>query len=242
MLKPFGRFLELGKRDFYLNRRIHLRPLRQNISYFAIDVDQLPIQRPDLARALLGEVSAALGEGAIRPLAHRSFPFAEHRRRLPPDAGLGAYRQAGAGAATDNAGDPAAPAAASSRCARDGTYLVTGGISGFGFAAARWLAAHGAGSIALLGRRGGDTPGAGERVAELRALGADVRIYAGRCRRSRPRCRRCSTRSAGNQPPLRGVDARRLGDRRRARRRSGRRRHSRHAAAKARRRGRCSTA
>ncbi len=76
VLKPFGRFLELGKRDFYLNRRIHLRPLRQNISYFAIDVDQLPIQRPDLARALLSEIATALGEGAIRPLAHRSFPFA----------------------------------------------------------------------------------------------------------------------------------------------------------------------
>ena len=50
VLKPFGRFLELGKRDLYLNRRIHLRPLRQNISYFAIDIDQLPIRRPDLAR------------------------------------------------------------------------------------------------------------------------------------------------------------------------------------------------
>src|SRR5262249_45586498 len=53
VLKPFGRFLELGKRDLYLNRRIHLRPLRQNISYFAIDIDQLPIRRPDLARRLL---------------------------------------------------------------------------------------------------------------------------------------------------------------------------------------------
>ena len=77
VLKPFGRFLELGKRDFYLNRRIHLRPLRQNISYFAIDVDQLPMRRPDLARALLAEVSAALVEGAIRPLAHRIFSFGE---------------------------------------------------------------------------------------------------------------------------------------------------------------------
>src|SRR5262249_39997981 len=75
VFKPFGRFLELGKRDFYLNRRIHLRPLRQNISYFGIDVDQLPIQRPDLARALLTEVSEALSEGAIRPLAHRTFGF-----------------------------------------------------------------------------------------------------------------------------------------------------------------------
>src|SRR5262249_37371430 len=76
VLKPFGRFLELGKRDLYLNRRIRLRPLRQNISYFTIDIDQLPIRRPDLARALLAEVSSALSEGAIRPLAHRVFTFA----------------------------------------------------------------------------------------------------------------------------------------------------------------------
>src|SRR5713101_4369089 len=61
----------------------------------------------------------------------------------------------------------------------DGTYLVTGGLSGFGFAAARWLAEHGAGSIALLGRRGGQTPGAADRVVELTALGAEVSIYAG---------------------------------------------------------------
>jgi len=77
VLKPFGRFLELGKRDFYLNRRIHLRPLRQNISYFAIDVDQLPVRRPDLARQLLTEVSTALFNDEIRPLAHRIFSFGE---------------------------------------------------------------------------------------------------------------------------------------------------------------------
>src|SRR5260370_41257459 len=65
VLRPFGRFLELGKRDLYLNRRIHLRPLRQNISYFAIDIDQLPIRRPDLARELLSEVSSALSERPI---------------------------------------------------------------------------------------------------------------------------------------------------------------------------------
>src|SRR5207247_10459982 len=76
VLRPFGRFLELGKRDLYLNRRIHLRPLRQNISYFAIDIDQLPTRRPDLPRALLSEVSAALSDGSILQLAHRMFAFA----------------------------------------------------------------------------------------------------------------------------------------------------------------------
>src|SRR5438034_11808514 len=62
---------------------------------------------------------------------------------------------------------------------RDGTYLVTGGLTGFGFAAARWLAEHGAGSVALLGRRGAATPGAEDHVAELRSLGAEVSIHAG---------------------------------------------------------------
>jgi NADPH:quinone reductase-like Zn-dependent oxidoreductase/NADP-dependent 3-hydroxy acid dehydrogenase YdfG/acyl carrier protein len=176
VLKPFGRFLELGKRDFYLNSRIHLRALRQNISYFAIDVDQLPMQRPDLARALLDEVSEALAAGTIRPLAHRAFPFAaiEDAFRLMQASGhigkVVLLPEANAGLRL--------PPATEIALRRDGTYLVTGGLTGFGFAAARWLAEHGAGSIALIGRRGIATPGAEDRVAELRALGAQASIHA----------------------------------------------------------------
>jgi phthiocerol/phenolphthiocerol synthesis type-I polyketide synthase C len=177
VLKPFGRFLELGKRDFYLNRRVHLRPLRQNISYFAIDVDQLPVQRPDLARSLLSEVSAALSEGAIRPLAHRTFGFGaigDAFRLMQASGHIGKLVLVPNG----NAGVRLRQAP-EMNLRRDGTYLVTGGISGFGFAAARWLVQHGAGSIALLSRRGAATPGAAERADELRTLGAQVYIYAG---------------------------------------------------------------
>jgi phthiocerol/phenolphthiocerol synthesis type-I polyketide synthase C len=176
VLKPFGRFLELGKRDFYLNRRIHLRPLRQNISYFAIDVDQLPVQRPDLARSLLGEVSEALSSGAIRPLAHRIFTFAtlgDAFRLMQASGHIGKLVLVPNGNARVRLRQTSDIA-----LRRDGTYLVAGGISGFGFAAARWLAQHGAGSIALVGRRGMETPGAAEGALELRALGADVRVYA----------------------------------------------------------------
>ncbi|MBV8738196.1 MAG: acyltransferase domain-containing protein [Alphaproteobacteria bacterium] len=68
LLCPFGRFLELGKRDFYVNRRLHLRPLRHNVSYFAIDIDQLPLRRPALARSLLAEVLALLRRFSQLPL------------------------------------------------------------------------------------------------------------------------------------------------------------------------------
>jgi acyl transferase domain-containing protein/acyl carrier protein len=177
LLKPFGRFLELGKRDFYLNRRFHLRPLRQNVSYFAIDIDQLPLRRPDLARDLLAEIATALEKGEIRPLAHRTFSFGEidDAFRLMQSSGhigkLVLVPGANEGVRLRQ------PPEFVGR--RDGTYLVTGGIEGFGFAAARWLVARGAGSIALLGRRGSDTPGCSARVAELAAEGALVKVYRG---------------------------------------------------------------
>ena len=46
ILRPFGRLLELGKRDFYENNRIGLRPFRHNIRYFAVDADQIMALRP----------------------------------------------------------------------------------------------------------------------------------------------------------------------------------------------------
>jgi phthiocerol/phenolphthiocerol synthesis type-I polyketide synthase C len=177
VLKPFGRFLELGKADLYLNRRIRLRPFRQNISYFAVDIDQLPVSWPDLARRLLGEVSEALFKGEIRPLALRIFSFAEldDALRLMQSSGhigkLVLVPRANAGVQLRQASEIA--------LRRDGTYLVTGGIDGFGYECARWLAAHGAGSIALVGRRGPATPGCNTRIAELEAAGAEVRVYQG---------------------------------------------------------------
>jgi phthiocerol/phenolphthiocerol synthesis type-I polyketide synthase C len=176
LLKPFGRFVELGKRDFYENRRFGARPLRQNISYFAVDVDQLPARRLELAKALLAEVAAALAADEIRPLAHRCFAFAElddafrlmraaqHIGKLVliPDSNAGIALSRTPKFVLHN----------------DAAYVVTGGLDGFGFATARWLAERGAGHLALIGRRGLDTPGATERIAELEAMGAKIAAYA----------------------------------------------------------------
>ncbi|MGH7031774.1 MAG: SDR family NAD(P)-dependent oxidoreductase, partial [Stellaceae bacterium] len=175
VVKPFGRFLELGKRDFYLNRRLHLRPLRQNVSYFAIDIDQLPLRRPALARSLLAEVSRLLAEGAIRPLAYRVFRFSEIDDAFRLMQSSGHIGKLVLVPAADLGVPLREPRAFTAR--RDGTYLITGGLDGFGFEAARWLVAHGAGSIALLGRRGLETPGCRAGIAELEAAGAEVRVY-----------------------------------------------------------------
>ena len=202
VVKPFGRFLELGKRDFYLNRRLHLRPLRQNVSYFAIDVDQLPLHRPALAKELLAEVSSLLAAGAIRPLAHRIFDFAEVDdafRLMQSSAHIGKLVLA------PNPQRPVALCAQSAFTARhDGTYLVTGGLDGFGFEAARWLVAHGAGAIALVGRRGLDTPGSETRIAELAVAGVQVRVYRADVA-DRDSLARVLDEIRAGLPPLRGI-------------------------------------
>jgi len=73
LLKPFGRFLELGKRDFYENTHIGLRPFRNNISYFGIDADQLLQERPALAQQLFGEMMALFKQGILHPLPYTVF-------------------------------------------------------------------------------------------------------------------------------------------------------------------------
>lgn len=179
VLKPFGRFLELGKRDFFENTPIGLRPFKDNISYFGIDADQLLIARPELAGRLFEEVMGLFRKGVLTPLPHRTFPAArveEAFRTMQAARHIGKVVVSFENQAIETVKLSAAEA--DIQFDRDGTFLVTGGLAGFGLETARWLAERGAGALVLLGRRGAKTPGAQEAVAELEALGARVKVAA----------------------------------------------------------------
>ncbi|NKC34519.1 type I polyketide synthase, partial [Falsiroseomonas selenitidurans] len=170
LVKPFGRFVELGKRDYVENRRAPIRPLRRNASYFAVDVDELPRARPGQAARLLGQVRDRLQDGTLRPLPHALFGPEEVEaafRTLQASAHIGklvirppAERPAAAAAWAPPAGQ---------------TIVVVGGTRGFGLATARWLVAQGATHLALIGRRGGEEAAAALR--ELSALGARPALH-----------------------------------------------------------------
>ncbi|MBO1079810.1 SDR family NAD(P)-dependent oxidoreductase [Roseomonas haemaphysalidis] len=172
LCKPFGRFVELGKRDFFENTRVGLRPWRRNLTYFGVDVDQLPKARPALARALLARIGQRLDSGALQPLPHAVRPAGEVEaafRTLQASAQIGKLVLQ----------PPAeAPAPAPAWTPPEGAILVVGGTSGFGFETAKWLAARGATRLALLSRRGGTAPGAEAAVRALAALGASATVHA----------------------------------------------------------------
>ena len=163
VLKPFGRFLELGKRDFYENTRVGLRPFRNNLSYFGIDADQLMSARPDLTQRLFTEVLALFEQGVLHPLPYRAFDATEvvdAFRHMQQSKHIGkivvTYGNGVQGAHT-------LPKTDTRRLelSADATYLVTGGLSGFGLRTAEWLADRGARHLLLLSRRGAAATGAG---------------------------------------------------------------------------------
>lgn len=154
ILKPFGRFLELGKRDFYENSKIGLRPFRNNISYFGIDADQLMSERPELTQKLFAEVMTLFHNRELFALPYQAFEandVVDAFRYMQQAKQIGkiviTYRQ------------PVLPRAIagtrpSLNLSADASYLVTGGVSGFGFKTAQWLAEKGAKHLVLISRGG----------------------------------------------------------------------------------------
>ena len=77
LLRAYGRFLEIGKTDIYQNRLLGLAPFQNNLSYFAIDLDRLLRERPQVVRPMFLEVMEQFRAGCYRPLPLQAFAAAE---------------------------------------------------------------------------------------------------------------------------------------------------------------------
>ena len=180
VLKPFGRFLELGKRDFYENTKIGLRPFRNNISYFGIDADQLMKVHPVLTQKIFREVMGLFSEGVLHPLPYQSF---EADDVVDAFRYMQQARQIGKIVVTYRNGINHVHAPKITHRALQlspsATYLVTGGLGGFGLKTAQWLVEKGAKNLVLVSRSGPVSSEAISSLAELRAKG--VRVHAAAC-------------------------------------------------------------
>ena len=212
VLGKFGRFLEIGKRDIYENTRLGLRPFRNNLTYFAIDLDLFFRELPERASALLREVLKRFEEGVFTPLPLRefhvtqaveAFRYMAQRRNigkvvLTLDDAAAALR-----AATDES--PAGMAAGAPFEVRaEATYLITGGFGGLGLLAAHWLLAKGARHLALMGRSAPEGP-ARLTVEELEREGARVHTLLADVGDGEAVARAMRELEAAGAPPLGGV-------------------------------------
>jgi len=176
LLAPFGRFVELGKRDFLANTHIGLRPFRNNLTYFGVDLDQLMLAQPDKGRQLFKEVIELIAEGEFSPLPYRTFracEFIDAMRLMQQSGHVGKIV-----ITPPEASELGIAPRRRFKPAPDKTHLVTGGCGGFGLATARWLAERGARHLVLAGRSGAASPEAREALASLAASGVNVHAEA----------------------------------------------------------------
>ena len=151
-LRPSGWHCEIGKVDIYTDNALSMRVFRKNLRFAAIDVDRLMLDDPVLSHMLSQACVDLLDEGAVAPPPLTVFRYRDYARALrlmttgkhqgklvlkaPEDA-----TDRGFGIAdTRPFLDP------------DATYLVTGGLGGFGLRFVPYLIAAGARHLTLMDR------------------------------------------------------------------------------------------
>ncbi len=210
-LAPFGRFIELGKRDVYADSAVGLKALRNNVSFHVADLAGMIEARPAEVRKLMNHVTTALAGGSIRPLpltqfdandvsaAVRFFADAKHIGKLVVAMDAPELKVASPRADRSISGEPEVTA-----IAEDGCYLVTGGGRGFGFAVGRWLAENGAGRVVLVSQSGKLPAAEANQLQDLHAAGHDVSVHAVDVSDG-PSVSRLLDELAGADKPLRGI-------------------------------------
>ena len=152
VLRPGGWHCEIGKVDIYADNALSLRIFRKNLRFAAIDIDRLMLDNPALTRELSQTCLDLISEGALPPLPVTIFPYADYAK---------AIRQMAAGqhqgklvlkAPQDSDNPGFAIADVRPLFDPDATYLVTGGLGGFGLRLVPYLVASGARHLTLMDR------------------------------------------------------------------------------------------
>jgi acyl transferase domain-containing protein/surfactin synthase thioesterase subunit/acyl carrier protein len=172
VLGDYGRFLELGKLDIDKNSNIGLKPFDRNISFSGVDLDRLLAQKPELVGALFQDLLSLFTDGHLQPLPQQNFDITQIQE---------AFRYM---ASAKHIGkivvslQQEIPVAITKQITFDpqGTYLVTGGLGGFGLSLVQWLVDNGARHLVLVSRSGASSAVAVNSVAKLREKGVTVLV------------------------------------------------------------------
>ncbi|KAK5732063.1 Type I Iterative PKS [Elasticomyces elasticus] len=176
VVAPFGRWVEIGKRDMIDNNSLAMRPFLNNVCFSCIDLTGIWRQRAALMRRLLTSVFALVTDGvfhAPKPLAE----FGVHQiqaafRRLQSNKDGGKIID---DMEAEKEVTVQQPPTHSWNFRGDRTYLLAGGLGGLGREIARWMVRRGVRFLVVLSK---SEPGKDETrlmlLDDLRAAGCKV--------------------------------------------------------------------
>ncbi|MFO7177217.1 MAG: SDR family NAD(P)-dependent oxidoreductase [Pseudomonadota bacterium] len=174
LLKPHGRLVSLCPPEH--PARFSLGAATCAIALMVIDFERFTKSEPDEFERLRRELLVAAEGGALRLSTAAANELAASPEREAPNAQPAPAAGSEPGAAASDS--TATPDFGGRPFAENRTYLVTGGLGGFGLATAEWLVERGARTLVLASRRGTPDDDARARIERLRAAGARVECRA----------------------------------------------------------------
>ena len=180
VLAPFGRFIEIGKKDLLTNGRLEMNCFARNATFSTVDLVLLAELKPKLVQELFRTVLDLVGTSkvqffeptTIKPIseieeAFRSMQSGKHMGKflvqVVPDLPLKVQ--------------PARPKLA--RLRQESSYLVVGGTGGLGRVIVSFLVKLGARQVILLSRSGGNDASMQIFAKEIRENGAELIVIKG---------------------------------------------------------------
>ncbi|KAJ5950909.1 Acyl transferase/acyl hydrolase/lysophospholipase [Penicillium vulpinum] len=174
---PFGRFIELGKRDITTNSRLEMAHFNKNISFASVDLGMVREKRPQLTKRLLRDAfKLFVDTNAQSRWCVTTLPISDVEtgfRALQGGQVIGKMVVQ----VTDDSMVKVHPARRDENLLRsDASYVIVGGTGGIGLSIASWLPEKGAKNLILVSRSGVKTEQAEQTIQNIIHQGVNVKI------------------------------------------------------------------
>lgn len=177
---PFGKMLEIGKRDFIGRGQLGMEVFESNRSFHGIDMSQMAVERPEMCKKILQQFNKYYEKGAIKsitPVKHfEAEDIIEAFRYMQKGQHIGKI-------VVSMPEDPSKLQSAAKPQAvkfkSDRTYLLVGGLGGLGKSVSNWIVENGARHIMYLSRSAGESEQDKRFIREIESQGCAVQAIKG---------------------------------------------------------------
>ncbi|GMG48901.1 unnamed protein product [Aspergillus oryzae var. brunneus] len=203
-IAPYGRFIEIGKKDILSNSKLPMIQFAKNTTFISLDLGSWARDRPAACVSALAEILALLVEGKFQPpspiatygvcemeKAFRLMQGGKHHGKLVIEMRRDDPVMTVLKPKPNSFFDPNA------------TYVISGGLGGLGQNAVNWLVSRGARNLLLLSRSGEASAEGRKLLDQLHSHG--VKAMAPACNVSDAQSlRKALDACQSHMPPIKG--------------------------------------
>ncbi|RFU76449.1 polyketide synthase [Trichoderma arundinaceum] len=182
-IAPFGRFVEIGKRELIDAGKLDMRIFLKNATFTAFDLSEFFYAEDNFYQNVVYNYTAEVIEmyrtGIIKASPIATFDVADIGQAYRYFNNKDRVGKVVISMENSKSLVQVVPASYQSVFHPDKTYLLVGCLGGLGRSLSRWMMSRGARKFCFLGRSGCDKPSAAELVNRLRDAGANVTVVRG---------------------------------------------------------------